>query len=367
LKQGATIALLAVALAAGAWAEHATGLLGRLTGASVEAMTMEGAGAGYTCPMHPEIVRSGPSSCPICGMDLVEASRGAAVETAGSEFPTVYIGPEVVHNLGVRTITVEKRILERRIDTVGYVEYDRTKLSDIYGPAEGYINGLTLRSEGERVRKGQFLFQLDSPTLSTYYDKTYAAQDGIVASLNIIEGEFVRPTTKLLTLADLSSVWVLADVFEAQAHWVKLGQAASVTLPYVAGRAWEGRIEYLYPNLDPETRTLRVRILLDNPDETLKPNMHAEVTIHSGSELDVLAIPREALIETGKSQRVVVATGHGHYQPREVTVGMEQGDWVEVASGLDQGAEVVTSGQFLLDSESSLEASLRRLDPETVP
>jgi Cu(I)/Ag(I) efflux system membrane fusion protein len=311
--------------------------------------------------MHPEIISAEPASCPICGMDLVPVAQQAGDE----ELPAIHIAADVVHNLGVRTVTVGKRSLERRIDTVGYVEYDRTKLSDVYGPADGYINGLTLRSVGERVKRGQFLFQLDSPTLSTYYDKTYAAQDGIVAALNVIEGEFVTPTTKLLTLADLSSVWVLADVFEGQAHWVKLGQRAAVTLPYIEGRRWEGTVEYLYPNLDPETRTLKARIRIDNPDEALKPNMHAEVTIHAGPENEVLAIPREALIETGKRQRVIVAQEKGHFQPREVAVGMERDDWVEVTEGLEEGAAVVVSGQFLLDSESSLKASLRRLSRAT--
>jgi Cu(I)/Ag(I) efflux system membrane fusion protein len=306
-------------LAAGLLLEHSFDLVGRLSGSretSAETAAPEQPAAGYVCPMHPEVVDEEPGSCPVCGMDLVPASPEEPAAMTHGDGSLVYIDPTVAHNLAVRSARVGRETLGRHIETVGYVEYDRTKLSDIYGPADGYINGLTLRSEGERVKKGQFLFQLDSPTLSTYYDKTFARQDGIVAALYVIEGEFVNPTTKLLTLADLSSVWVLADVFEGQAHWVARGQRVTVRLPYVADRSWEGKVEYLYPNLDPETRTLKVRIRIDNPDEILKPNMHAEVTIHGGHKREVLAIPREALID-------------------------------------------------LLDSESSLKASLSRLYPST--
>ncbi|RMF84355.1 MAG: efflux RND transporter periplasmic adaptor subunit, partial [Nitrospirae bacterium] len=278
--------------------------------------------------MHPQIVRDEPGRCPICGMDLVPVGppEPHPEEEAGRR-PAVAVAAGLVERLGIRTAPAVVRDLERRIETVGYVEYDRDRLTHVYAPDEGNIEGLTVTSEGERVKRGQLLFKLDSPTLSTYFDETYADRDGVVASLNVIEGTFVRPTDVVLTIADLASVWVVAEVFESQAAWVRRGQRAVVRVPYLAGRRWEGKVAYVYPELDPETRTLKVRMRLDNPDEALKPNMQAEITLFAEPRKQVLAIPREALIETGKEQRVVV------------------------------------SGQFLLDSESNLEAGLLRLAP----
>jgi Cu(I)/Ag(I) efflux system membrane fusion protein len=164
-----------------------------------------------------------------------------------------------------------------------------------------------------------------------------------------------------MSLAELSSVWLLAEIFESQADWVRVGQPADVRLSYVPGRVWEGEVEYVYPSLNPKTRTLKARLHFDNPDEALKPNMFADVTIYGGARKDVIVIPREALIRTGTEERVILALGQGRYQPRIVVAGIESGDWVEIISGLEVGETVVTSGQFLIDSEASIKASLRRM------
>jgi Cu(I)/Ag(I) efflux system membrane fusion protein len=165
----------------------------------------------------------------------------------------------------------------------------------------------------------------------------------------------------VMSLAELSSVWLLAEIFESQADWVRVGQPADVRLSYVPGRVWEGEVEYVYPSLNPKTRTLKARLHFDNPDEALKPNMFADVTIYGGARKDVIVIPREALIRTGTEERVILALGQGRYQPRIVVAGIESGDWVEIISGLEVGETVVTSGQFLIDSEASIKASLRRM------
>ena len=314
----------------------------------------------YICPMHPQVVQESSGSCPICGMDLVLVEHTASDSTA--KLPAVSIAPEMVHNLGVRTANAQRRTLWRRIDTVGYVEYDRDKLRHVYSSAEGSVSNLSVRSEGERVEKGQFLFELQSPRLSKRFGDIYAEQEGIVADLKMIEGTWALPTDIVMTIGDLSSVWVLADVYEGQADWVKQGQSAEVRLPSLADRVWEGTVEYIYPNLDPETRTLKVRMRFDNPDEALKPNMLAEVTIFGGPKHDVLAVPREALIETGKQQRLVIAGEDGRFQPREVTVGVERGGWVEISAGLEENERVVVSGQFLIDSESNLQSSLSHFE-----
>jgi len=193
------------------------------------------------------------------------------------------------------------------------------------------------------------------------YVQIYALQDGIIAKLSVRDGMFVTPPVEIMTLADLSSVWLLAEVFESQADWVKVGQAAEVRLSYLPGQLWEGKVQYVYPSLNPKTRTLRVRLQFDNPDEALKPNMFADVTLYGGAKTDIILIPREALIRTGQEERVRLSEGDGRFRQRMVVAGIESGDWVQIVSGLQPGDEVVTSGQFLIDSEASLKASLARM------
>jgi Cu(I)/Ag(I) efflux system membrane fusion protein len=359
----------------------------------------------YVCPMHPQIIREQPGSCPICGMDLVpmEAQVGSA---QGTDNPMVEISPAIVNSMGVRIAIVERGRLWRGINTVGYVGYDESRLSHVHLRTDGWIERLYVRSEGERVEQGGPLFELYSPTLVTAQEEylqalavgnesligasqerlialgltrkqvnalgrsrrvnqkvvIHALQDGVVATLNVREGMYVKPATEVLSLADLSSVWVLAEVFEQQSEWVKEGQAAQVRLSYLPGRQWEGRVEYIYPSLNPKTRTLKVRLRFDNADEQLKPNMYADVTLYGGAKQEVLYVPREAVIRTGDRQRVVLALGEGRFQAREVIAGLESGEYVEIMSGLDEGDEVVVSGQFLIDSEASLKASLMRMN-----
>ena len=399
----------------------------------------------YVCPMHPQIVRNEPGSCPICGMDLVEVEQDEPDEPAekkilywvapmdpnyrrdapgkspmgmdlipvydegdsgmADEGPVVKVSPAVVNNLGVRTAAVDRGRLWRRIDTVGYVDFDESRVSHIHLRTDGWIERLAVKSEGDRIKKGQRLFDVYSPTLVNAMEEylqsvssgsqrlirasrdrlvslgiskkqiddivrtrkvkqtvsIYAPQDGIVATLKVREGMYVMPAMEVLSLADLSTVWVLAEVFESQANWVKVGQPADVKMSFVPGREWEGEVQYVYPQLDPKTRALKVRLQFDNPDETLKPNMFASINIYGGPKENVLNIPREALIRTGQQERVIIDKGRGRYTQRTVVAGMETGDWVEIIEGLDEGEQVVTSGQFLIDSEASLKASLMRM------
>ena len=359
----------------------------------------------WVAPMDPNYRRDEPGKSPM-GMDLVPVYAG---EGDGS---TVSIAPEVVQNLGVRTARSERSRLWRGIDTVGYVDYDESKVSHIHLRTEGWLERLYVESEGERVSRGQRLFDLYSPELVNAQEEylqapklgnrdlaqasrdrlsalgipadqiaqlkksrrvqqtvaIHAPQDGVVATLPVREGMFVKPEMRVMSLAELSTVWLLADVYERQAGWVKVDQPAEVRLAYRPGEVWDGRVEYIYPSLDPKTRTLKVRLRFDNPDEALKPNMYASVRIFGGPREDIIVIPLEGLIRTGSAERVIIALGDGRFEAREVRAGIESGDWVEIVAGLDAGEEVVISGQFLIDSEASFRASMMRMSaPESAP
>ena len=354
----------------------------------------------WVAPMDPNYRRDEPGKSPM-GMDLVPVYANAAGDNN-----SVSIKPAMLQSLGVRTALVERGKLWRLINTVGYVAFDERKLSHLHLRTEGWIEKLNVKSDGERVKKGDVLLELYSRELvnaqeeyvqalrgsNDYLERAsrerlealgmssaqikqvkrnkrayqkvriLASQDGVIDSLNVREGMYVKPDTELLTLADLSSIWLLVDIFERQADWVAAGQPAEVSLGYLPGRLWEGEVEFVYPTIDPMTRTLQARLRFDNLDEALKPDMYADVRIYAGPKDAVLSIPREALIKTGDSERVIVALGEGKFRAQEVNAGIESGDFVEVISGLEEGERVVTSGQFLIDSEASLRASFGRME-----
>ena len=353
----------------------------------------------YVCPMHPDVISSDANAtCPICGMNLVPLA-------SGGESGIVKLTPTVMNSLGVRTAKAKRRTLYRRIDSVGYINVDENNMRTISLRSEGWVERLVVKTSGERVTKGQLLMELYSPVLVNAQEeylqamrhnnellvnasrerlaalgvaeeqiraleqskvveplvKVYAPQSGIVSELNVREGMFVKPSQNVLNLVDLSSVWLIVDIFERQADWVQTGQRAEATLPFMPGKSWEGKVEYVYPSLEASTRSLKVRLRFDNFEEDLKPNMYADVTIYAKPKRETLTIPREALIRTGNEKRVVVALGEGKFIPMPVSIGMETDDRVEVLSGLAEGDEVVTSSQFLIDSESSLKAALARM------
>jgi len=163
-------------------------------------------------------------------------------------------------------------------------------------------------------------------------------------------------------VANLDTIWVTAEVFERQAAWVKQDQHAMVELDYLPGKMWHGNVDYVYPELDPTTRTLKVRLRFDNETESLKPNMFARVTIHASGFGEVVHIPREALIRGGSMNRVVLALPDGRFRSQPVKVGIESGDRIAIRQGLSEGDLIVASGQFLIDSESNIEVALERME-----
>ncbi len=358
----------------------------------------------WQAPMIPDFRSDKPGKSPM-GMDLIPVYEDEAGGPDADMAGTVHVKPGIVQNLGIRIEKVLRGDLSRHIEAVGYIGYDENKITNIHLRTDGWIEDLAIRSEGQHVKKGDLLFKIYSPTLvnaqSEYLQSLksnntklieasrlrlqalnvsedqideisknravkqlvsfVSPQDGIVAALNVVEGTFVQPGTNVATLADISTVWVLTDIFEDQAPWTKSGLAAEARLPFLPGAPRLGRVEFVYPTLDPDTRALRVRLKFDNPDEALKPNMFANVIIKAEPERNALIIPRDAVIRSGKTERVIVSTKGGRFRAVEVLTGMESGDMVEILAGLSDDESVVVSGQFLIDSEASLTGSIRRL------
>lgn len=192
----------------------------------------------------------------------------------------------------------------------------------------------------------------------------YSPASGIVSEKMALEGMAVKPGMRLYTIADLSRVWVYVDIYEYQFPWVKLGQEARMTLPYTPGREFVGQVDYIYPTLDPRTRVNKVRLQFENPTLQLKPGMFANITLTSRLKRDALLIPREAYIDSGIRQVAFVDLGEGRFSPREIMAGVQAEDgMVEVLYGLDEGEIVVSSGQFLLDSEAKMQEAIAKMKP----
>lgn len=369
----------------------------------------------WKAPMDPTYVRDQPGKSPM-GMDLVPVCPGGG----GAEGTGIRIDPAVVQSIGVRTAPVERRDLARQVRTVGRVTYDERRVSHIHTKFQGWIERLYVKYEGERVEHGQPLLEIYSPELVStqeellqavrYRESTvgspfadvaeggeallraarrrlelfdirdrdidrlletgqvrktltlYAPTEGVVTHLMAREGMEVNANDNLYTIADLSRVWVQADVYEYELPWVELGQLATVELSYLPDAEFEGEVTYVYPYLDPKTRTARVRIELPNPEGVLKPDMYANVTIDTRVLEDAVVVPDEAVIRSGRRNLVVVARGEGRFEPREVDLGVSSGDgWVQIQDGVAPGERIVTSGQFLIDSESRLRAAVQQM------
>lgn len=354
----------------------------------------------WVAPMDPNYRRDKPGKSPM-GMELVPVYADQ-----NGDKNAVKISATVENNLGVKATVVKEIPLSRVISTVGYVTADENNIEHIHTYADGWIKVLNVKTTGEEVKKGQLLLELFSPTLVNAQEelllaikynnaalisagkkklktlglndsqieelakskkvqqnvKIFATQGGIVSHLNVREGMFVKPNTDIMTIEDLSHIWMIAEVFERQASWVKAGQMAYATLAYMPGKSWQGKVDYVYPELDQKTHTLRVRLSFPNPDLTIKPEMYVNVKILSNTIPNAIAIPRSALIRTGEGNRVILALGDGKYKAQPVEIGIESGDYYQVLSGVKPGEKVVTSAQFLIDSESNLKAEFSRMD-----
>jgi multidrug efflux pump subunit AcrA (membrane-fusion protein) len=364
--------------------------------------------------MDPTYVRNTPGKSPM-GMDLVPVCPGAA----GGDGSRIRVESAVIQSSGVRTARVERRDLARKIRTVGRIDYDERRVTHVHTKFQGWIEKLYVDYEGQMVEKGQPLLDVYSPELvstqeelllaqkyremtgeSSFDDiskggeslfraarmrlelwdipetvierllrtgevrKTltlYAHSRGVVTTLMAREGMEIGPNMNLYTIADLSRVWLYADIYEYELPWIRVGQHGVAALSYLPGKTFEGVVTYVYPFLDAKTRTARARLELENPDLALKPEMFANVTIETDVRAQVLAVPEEAVIRSGRRNLVVVSLPGGYFEPRDVEIGIDSGDgWLEVKSGVSEGELVVKSGQFLLDSESKLQEAVQK-------
>lgn len=355
----------------------------------------------YRHPHNPRVTSDEPRKDEM-GMDYIPIYA----DESGTG-PGIRVAPETSQNLGVRTAIAGLADLEPLVEAVGFIAYDETRLSHVHVRTEGWVERLATPSLGQRVRQGELLFELYSPALVNAQEEflrtiamnqpaireasrrrlvnlglnpqtieqlerdgqvrqlipVFARQDGVLSELGIREGMFVTPGMDIMTIANLDRVWARVEIFEHQASLVRVGQRAELELEQAEGDTLAGVVDFIYPSLDPRSRAIQARLSFANSGDRLKPDMFTRVRIFGEPRRDLLLIPREALIRSGNSQRVILARGEGRFEAVEVRAGLIAGDQAEILAGLNPGDEVVVSAQFLIDSESSLRGSLTRLEP----
>jgi Cu(I)/Ag(I) efflux system membrane fusion protein len=367
----------------------------------------------WVAPMDPNYRRDKPGKSPM-GMDLVPV-----YEDAGEEPGTIRVDPNTIQSIGVRTAPVTVGELKKTIRTVGRIAYDESRIATVNSKVSGWIEKLYVDTTGQEVRKGEPLIDIYSPDLvssqqeyliarrhfeqvkgSPFPDVVNSAREllasarkrldlwdisgaqigklertgevrktltlyspyhGVVVSKGVFDGSKVMTGMELFRIADISRVWVQADVYEYELPWVKRGTAAVVTLDYIPGRTFRGIVSYVYPYLEGKTRTATARIELVNPGVLLKPDMFAHVELSPRVGGKTVLIPSDAVIRSGVRNVVFIAMGEGRFQPREVRLGLEgEEGTVQVLSGLSGDERIVVAAQFLLDSESNLKEALKK-------
>ena len=359
----------------------------------------------YHCPMHPTYTSDKPGECPICHMSLepiaVSPATGASVGSGDVAGLTgVQITPERIQMIGVRTARVERGSSGGSLDLVGFVAPDESRLRRVQIRASGWVQELFVSETGVRVAAGQPLMSIYSPELFQSEQEyliqkqapgasTEAAAErlrllgvpdeeirrldregrattqltlrspvsGTVLERGVVQGQYIAADTPLLTVADLSRVWVLADVHEMDMSSVRVGDFARFTTEGLPGRSFEGRVEFVYPTITNETRTLKARLALANRDGVLRPGIYGRVSV-SARGASALSVPAEAVIRTGDHSYVFIAHEGGRFEPRMVWTGAGQGERVQILKGLAEGDTVVASASFLIDSESRLKAAI---------
>ena len=376
----------------------------------------------HTCGMHPQVVQEGPGQCPICGMTLMpmESSSPAPEEVEG---PGVRVSKSFLQNFAVRTTVVERTDLPARIRTIGYLDQDEAKLVSVNTKFGGWIESPRVNTVGERVSEGDLLFEIYSPELVTAQEEYLAAIDyvdrlktaeaypravGRAESLleaaterlrhwdltseqidhlrtakrasrtlevhspasgyvvekvaDSLEGIKVNPGMTILKIADHSTLWAKVEFYEHYLRDLRAGLRADISLDAYPGRRWYGRLLFFEPAMNPQTQTLTGYVEVENSDGRLRPKMYATIEIQLPGARNALVVPAQAVLRSGGDRNIVIVdAGDGIFVPHEVELGIESDGILQVVEGLAEGARVVTSSQFLLDSESNLQAAVDRL------
>ena len=423
-------ALFALAFVALALSRKQSPKAGALSAAPAHASLLPSPGKKilyWTDPMTPGYKSDKPGKSPFMDMDLVPvyedgSSSGSAAGIAG--YSTITLSQQRQQAIGVQLGKAETRDLKKSIRTVGRVTFDETLNHQIHAKFEGYVEHLYVDYTGKPVRKGQPLLSIYSPELLAtqqeyllafrarqqfkgssnadvaqggvdLYDSArqrlllwdispeqiqelekagrpqkaltlYSPVDGFVMAKNAVAGARVMPADTLFEIAGIHHVWVLADVYESEAPLVSLGQTARMSLSYLPGRAWTGKVTFIAPVLDEKSRTVKVRIEFENSDGTLKPEMYADVALERPLGR-VVTVPEGAVLSTGTRALVFVAKGDGRFEPRTVVTGAKVDGYYEIREGISAGEEVVTQANFLIDSESRLKAALSTMATPSTP
>jgi Cu(I)/Ag(I) efflux system membrane fusion protein len=412
----AAVALASVLYVAGAFTRGAGRGEGAAVGAGQPSPTL------YTCPMHPQIIRDRPGECPICGMTLVPkqaaGTGGAPAAAAQSDggvagLVPVELTPERIQLSGIRTAPAKREPLRSVVRASGVISPTERGMAQINIRFAGWIQKLRVSETGRPVRKGEILATIYSPDVLRAQQELITARGwsqgspagaahglpvgnlaedarrrlellgvaeteiaeivrtgqplrdvpvrspvaGTVIRKDAVEGAYVQPGSVLYTVADLSTVWVVAEVSESEVRRVRVGQAARLELPAYPGQTFVGKVSFVYPTLDAQTRTLRLRVELRNPKQLLRPGMYGTILLELPAS-DGLVVPSEAVVDTGEVQYVFVAKPGGRFEPRQVKVGARADGRAEILDGLRVDEVVVTTANFLIDSESRLRAAV---------
>ncbi len=372
------------------------------------AADLNGDGIVYQSGMHPWIVEDAPGQCPVCGMDL------QPVPVSGAAPGTVEIDPVTLQNIGVRTAPVGVRALSRDLRATGTFEANERGRHAVTLKVGGWVEDLYVNAEGDRVRRGQPLLALYSPDLVAtqqeyllalrnrdllgggpdadrlveaartrlrLYDISaeqiarletsgevqrtltlYAPAGGTVVEKQVVEGMQAMPGMKLMEIVDLSRLWLQVDVPEQDLGWVGVGTRAVVRIESAPGDELTGSVEYVYDTLDPMTRTGTARVSVPNPGGRIKPGMYATVTLFGAPGEPRPVVPSEAVVRTGDTAAVILALGDGRFRPQPVVLGEEAEGYIQILDGLSEGATIVTSAQFLIDSEARLSGAVAAME-----
>jgi Cu(I)/Ag(I) efflux system membrane fusion protein len=344
------------------------------------------------------------------GMDYIPvyADGGAADEVAG----TVTIDPVTVQNIGVRTTKVEQRTLERQLNALGRIDFNEERLARMHPKTSGWIEGLQVDKTGTQVNRDTIMLSIYSPDLVTAQQEYLVALtnweslrnksakrllnsarerlelfdvpahqikeleqsrkikkrlhihspfQGRVMNIGARNGQYVSPKDELYLIADLSRIWVNVDVFEDELAWLKLGDRAEMRVRAVPGRTYQGQVTFIHPVLNSKSRTVQVRLEFDNSDLSLKPGMFANVVLFTDPQPEALVVPSESIVRSGSRDQVFILREAGKFEPREVTLGVSADGVTQILDGVKQGEQVVSSGQFLIDSESKLREATAKM------